>query len=176
VRKIAVVAGPAVLQPAWELGERLSLAAVNASDLFREQVQHATPEGQQLEDYVAAGAAVPTDLLTDIVCAALPEPGHDWLLCNYPKTVDQAEALARRGFEPQVFIELVMTAEDVNRSDFWLAQYRREGTLRALPTYETRMEPVRSRFRTRGTYRSASGFGEPGDVVGRLLAIIAELA
>ncbi|MGI5183438.1 nucleoside monophosphate kinase [Dactylosporangium sp. CA-152071] len=153
----------------------MSLPAVNAGDLFREHMQHATPEGRQLKDYVAAGAEVPVDLPTDIVCAALPEPGHDWLLCNYPKTVDQAEALARRGFEPQAFIELVMTAKDVNRSDFRLAEYRREDTLQALPRYEMRMAPVRSRFRTRGTYRSTSGFGEPEDVERRILAIIAEL-
>ncbi|MEV0568278.1 hypothetical protein [Dactylosporangium sp. NPDC050588] len=67
-----------------------------------------------------------------------------------------------------------MTAEDVNSPGFWLAEYRREDTLRALPRYEALMEPVRSHFRARGTYRSAAGFGAHEDVVARLLAVIAE--
>ncbi|MEV4140496.1 nucleoside monophosphate kinase [Dactylosporangium sp. NPDC049742] len=165
--------GPGVIVDACALGEGLGLRVVNAGDLFRDHVQRATPEGLRMAGYVHAGAAVPTDLLTDVVCAALPESGDDWLLYGHPRTVDQADALARRGCEPQAFIELVMTADDVNRPDFWLAEYRRENTLRVLPAYEAQMEPVRSHFRARGTYRGAAGFGGHEDVASRLLAVLA---
>lgn len=70
----------------------------------------------QLGDHGAKGAdTIPTDLLADVVCAALAELGPEWALYNHPKSVDQAEALTQRGFGPQMLIELTMTVDEVNR-------------------------------------------------------------
>lgn len=83
---------------AENLGERLGLVHLSSGDLFRENMAKGTPLGLKAKEYVDKGLLVPDDLTVTMVLGARPdglEGKVHVLLDGFPRTIPQAEALAR---------------------------------------------------------------------------------
>ena len=83
------------------LGEMLERAygfpRISTGDLLRKAVREGTPLGRRAEGIMAQGGLVPDEVVTGIVREriAAPDCAAGYILDGYPRTIAQAEALAR---------------------------------------------------------------------------------
>ena len=79
------------------LGERIGAPQIASGDLLRAAVRNATPLGLQAKAFMDKGALVPDELVLKMIDARLDDadakPG--FILDGFPRSVPQAEALAR---------------------------------------------------------------------------------
>jgi adenylate kinase len=79
------------------LGERIGAPQIASGDLLRAAVHNATPLGVQAKVFMDKGALVPDELVLKMIDARLDDedakPG--FILDGFPRSVPQAEALAR---------------------------------------------------------------------------------
>jgi adenylate kinase len=77
------------------LGRRFGIPHISTGDLFRENVSHGTPLGQEARRYLDAGELVPDHVTGAMVRRRLEEPDarRGFLLDGFPRTVEQAHAL-----------------------------------------------------------------------------------
>ena len=82
---------------ASELARRLGVPHLSTGDLLRAAVASKTRLGLEAEAHMHAGRLVPDELVLQILQERLREPdaGGGFLLDGFPRTVPQAEALAR---------------------------------------------------------------------------------
>ncbi|MGI5184677.1 nucleoside monophosphate kinase [Dactylosporangium sp. CA-152071] len=180
MRKVALVGGPGIDRsgPAQVLAEAYDLTFISAGDLFRGHVQHRTATGEQMDQYIRAGNLVPEELTATAIADGLAGVGGGWVLSGYPTTVGQAECLTRRGHQPDVVIELVLTEDEygfVMRR--WMEldpqQAERQQEIMLLHSlYQERAEPLRACYQARGMFQTTSGFGDYEDVAARLITIV----
>jgi adenylate kinase len=78
------------------LSERLGVPHVSSGDLFRTNIENATPLGQKAKSYLDAGELVPDEITNEMVRNRLAEPdAHDgFVLDGFPRTRSQAEVLS----------------------------------------------------------------------------------
>jgi adenylate kinase len=177
MHKIALIGGPGTdrSSPGGVLANALGLELISVGNLFRDHVQRRTPVGEQMEQYMRAGELVPDELAVGAIAEALAMTDVGWVLDGYPNTVGRAESLAQRGHEPGAVIELVLSEDEyglVLRRRMELDPQvgeRREALLLMRSRYKERVAPLRAYYEARGVFRTASGFGEPEDVVARLI-------
>lgn len=67
---------------------------LSTGDIFRAEIAEKTGLGLKAQDYVKSGKLVPDAIVVEMVAGKL-EPGGKYLLDGFPRTVEQAEALAR---------------------------------------------------------------------------------
>jgi adenylate kinase len=79
------------------LARELEVPHIATGDLLREAVRAQTPLGREADGYMRAGRLVPDDLVLRILRERLagPDAGSGFLLDGFPRTLAQAEALAR---------------------------------------------------------------------------------
>lgn len=96
-RTIVLVGPPASGKgtQAVRISERLDLPHVASGDLFRENLKHNTPLGQEARHYIERGDLVPDDITIAMVMARLSQPdcAGGAVLDGFPRTITQAEAL-----------------------------------------------------------------------------------
>lgn len=63
-------------------------------DIFRSEMAAKTPLGLKASEYVKAGKLVPDQIVTEMVGGRLEFDGGKYLLDGFPRTLDQAHALA----------------------------------------------------------------------------------
>src|ERR1700694_4058836 len=101
------------------LAEPLKVPHVASGDLLREAVRHRTPLGIQARGYMDKGNLVPDDLVLQLVEERLQQldAQQGFILDGFPRTVAQAEALARglrvRGVALDKVIALGIPDEEV---------------------------------------------------------------
>lgn len=104
------------------LKEQLDIAHLSSGDLFRYHLQQKTELGLQAAEYMNRGALVPDEVVIGIVLDKALEfaPEQGFILDGFPRTTDQAQALAdalaekSRGLDTVVYIS-VPEAELVRR-------------------------------------------------------------
>jgi adenylate kinase len=79
------------------LAEQESIPHISTGDIFRANMSQGTPLGKLAKEYVNAGKYVPDDVTNAMVRDRLAQPDcqNGFILDGYPRTSDQAEALAR---------------------------------------------------------------------------------
>lgn len=79
------------------LSEKLGVPHISTGDLFRANIGQQTPLGLEAKKYLDAGDLVPSDVTNRMVEARVAEPdaANGFVLDGYPRTVDQADALAK---------------------------------------------------------------------------------
>jgi adenylate kinase len=79
------------------LGERIHTPQIGSGDLLREAVRDKTQIGIQAKTYMDKGSLVPDDLVLKLIEARLDQPDAKagFILDGFPRSVPQAEALAR---------------------------------------------------------------------------------
>ncbi len=79
------------------LGERIHAPQIASGDLLREAVRDQTPLGLQARSYMDKGSLVPDELVLKLIDARLDQADakSGFILDGFPRSVPQAEALAR---------------------------------------------------------------------------------
>jgi adenylate kinase len=104
---------------AVRLAARLGVPHISTGDLFRANLQTASPLGVEAKRYMDAGELVPDDITIGMVRERLAEPdaAAGFILDGFPRTVSQAETLhqilAARQCELDAVVELVVPDEVV---------------------------------------------------------------
>lgn len=79
------------------LSEKLGVPHISTGDLFRANISQGTDLGNEAKSYIDAGNLVPAELTNRMVAARVAEPDatEGFLLDGYPRSVEQADALAK---------------------------------------------------------------------------------
>ncbi|KXB06958.1 adenylate kinase [candidate division MSBL1 archaeon SCGC-AAA382C18] len=79
-----------------KISEELDIPHIATGDIFRKEVNEGTYLGKKIEEYVEAGDLVPDDVVNKVVEKRLsgPDCEEGFVLDGYPRTKEQAEALA----------------------------------------------------------------------------------
>ena len=97
---VVLVGGPAAgkSSQARLLSGRLGVPRIGSGDILREHLRKRTRPGRAARSYVERGELVPDDLVSDLVLTRLSQPdaGRGAVLDGFPRTVWQAQTLARR--------------------------------------------------------------------------------
>jgi len=82
---------------AADLVERFHIPHISTGDMFRAAIKTGTPLGLKAKEYLDAGALVPDEVTIGIVNERLAQPDctSGFLLDGFPRTVAQADALAK---------------------------------------------------------------------------------
>jgi len=82
---------------AERLAERLNVPHISTGDLFRSNLRDQTPLGVEAKRFIDAGDLVPDKVTVDMVSDRLdkPDTAVGFILDGFPRTVSQAESLAR---------------------------------------------------------------------------------
>jgi adenylate kinase len=82
---------------ARRLAEELGLPQVATGDLFRQHIKSKTELGQLAQQFIDAGELVPDEVTVSMVRErlAMPDCARGALLDGFPRTISQAEALAK---------------------------------------------------------------------------------
>ena len=75
------------------LAEKLNLKHISTGDLLREELKLKTPLTKKVESYMKAGSLVPDSLIIELLRNNLPE--DDYILDGFPRSLSQAESLAK---------------------------------------------------------------------------------
>ncbi|MFZ4615543.1 MAG: adenylate kinase [Rectinemataceae bacterium] len=77
--------------------EKLGLPHISTGDLFRAAIKNETPLGLKVKSIMASGALVPDEVTIEMVKERLAQPdaAKGWILDGFPRTIPQAEALAK---------------------------------------------------------------------------------
>jgi adenylate kinase len=132
------------------LARSLGVPRHSTGDILRAALCDRTPLGLEAQRYMHAGELVPDDVILGIVGEAIdhPESAPGFVLDGFPRTVVQAEGLARileeRGLELDALIDLVVPDDEIiarlsarGRSDDSLDTIRRR-----LEVYRAETRPV----------------------------------
>lgn len=92
------------------LAKRFGLTHTSTGDILRDAVSKGTEIGLRAKAIMAAGNLVDDDTVNGLVFARLQDEGPDVLFDGYPRTLQQAEALAEflssRGFELGLVVDI----------------------------------------------------------------------
>jgi len=76
------------------LGEKLGFTRLSTGDMLREAVRKGTDLGKEAKKYMDAGGLVPDDVIIGMMKEKLTNIKGSFLLDGFPRTVEQADALA----------------------------------------------------------------------------------
>ena len=70
---------------------------IATGDILRAAIQSYTPLGSRAKEFIDKGQLVPDELVLDLIAERLSQPGTErgFLLDGFPRTIPQAEGLAR---------------------------------------------------------------------------------
>ncbi|MDD2532867.1 MAG: adenylate kinase [Candidatus Methanomethylophilaceae archaeon] len=91
------------------LGDRLGFVRLSTGDMLREAVRNDTPLGREAKKYMDAGALVPNDVIIGMMKDKIRELKGTFLLDGFPRTVEQADALAK---EIDIDVAINLDVED----------------------------------------------------------------
>lgn len=94
--------------------EKYALVHIAAGDLLRAEVASGTENGKRAKEFMEKGQLVPDEIAVMMVKERLLQQDsleNGWLLDGYPRSVSQATALKKLGFDPDIFILLEVPEE-----------------------------------------------------------------
>jgi adenylate kinase len=143
------------------LAERLGIEHISTGDLLRDEVARDTPLGREVAGYMERGELVPDELIIDTLIPHLQAGG--FILDGFPRTVEQARALERRGIPLDAAVNLTVRAPELKRR--LLGRAAAEGRADDTPevidnrlrVYEEQTAPVIDFYRERGLLSEVRG-------------------
>lgn len=96
------------------LSEKYKIPHISTGQIFREHIEAKTELGLKAEKYVAKGELVPDEIVIEITLKKLESlsPNKGYILDGYPRTINQAKALDRSKFKPDIAIEVYVDEEE----------------------------------------------------------------
>ena len=91
------------------LGSELGYTRLSTGDMLREAVRKGTPLGIKAKGYMDSGGLVPNDLIIGLMKEKISEVEGGVILDGFPRTVEQADALAK---EVDVDLAINLDVED----------------------------------------------------------------
>ena len=160
---------------------RLGVPHISTGELFRQHVGAETGLGQRARSYLETGRLVPDGFTNELVRERLSEPdtAAGFLLDGFPRTVNQAELLAKLLAETGDVLDVVLELrvdEDV-LVDRLLARGRADDTVDVIRerqrVYRSETTPLLDYYDD--LLVTVDGAGEVGDVTGRVVAALSAM-
>ncbi len=163
---------------------RLAVPHISTGDIFRANVEHATPLGVEAKRYMDAGEYVPDSVTNAMVRDRLahPDATPGFLLDGYPRTPAQVEQLDGMLGTADValdhVLELTVDTEEIVARLLKRAveQGRADDTedviRRRMQVYAEQTEPLTSLYTRRNLLVRVDGMGEVEDVTARVLSAL----
>ncbi|MGE4167375.1 MAG: adenylate kinase [Xanthobacteraceae bacterium] len=160
---------------AQRLVRKHGIVQLSTGDMLRAAVAAGTPVGLQAKDLMAAGKLVPDAVVVAIIADRIKEPDarRGFILDGFPRTVPQAEALAKllaeRGLKLDAVVELKVDEEIlVRRIENRVAEMTARGEkLRAddnpavlrdrLAAYRAQTAPLSAYYADKGMLKTVDG-------------------
>ena len=79
-----------------KLSEELGYTRLSTGDMLREAVRNGTELGMKAKSYMDSGALVPNDLIIGLMKEKIAQAKGGVILDGFPRTVEQADALAQQ--------------------------------------------------------------------------------
>lgn len=97
------------------LSERYNIPAISTGSIIRNNISNGTELGKKAKGYIDEGRLVPDELVIDLVLHRLTEDDckGGFILDGFPRTVNQAEALAKGGIGIDKVIEFTTDDEEI---------------------------------------------------------------
>jgi adenylate kinase len=162
------------------LSEAAKLPRVSTGDLLRSAVERGTALGLEAKGYMDQGLLVPDEVIIGLIeeVLASPEAQNGVIMDGFPRTVEQARAIAglleaRGSAVDRVLLIAVPEAELVRRM---LGRAAREGRSddtpeaiqQRLDVYREQTEPLVSYYRERGALVEVDGTGTVAEISTRV--------
>lgn len=103
------------------LSEHLAVPHISSGDLFRENIDNATPLGKEAKSYLDAGELVPDEVTNEMVRQRLAaaDAAEGFLLDGFPRTTPQADVLggilAENGMQLTAVVQFEVPREELVR-------------------------------------------------------------
>jgi adenylate kinase len=99
------------------IAARYRIPKISTGDMLRAAVRGGTPLGREAKDIMDAGGLVSDDIILALVSDRIREPdcAVGFLFDGFPRTIPQAEGLARAGVALDRVIELAVDDEEIVR-------------------------------------------------------------
>ena len=99
---------------AQPLSVRYKTPHISTGDIFRQEMEKASPLGLKVQEYVNSGRLAPDELVLEVMTVRLSQPDclNGFLLDGFPRTVNQAESLdayltnAKRPLDKVLYLSL----------------------------------------------------------------------
>jgi len=164
------------------LTEKYGIVQLSTGDMLRAAVKAETPVGLKARDMMARGELVPDDVVVSIVADRIEQPDakNGFILDGFPRTVPQAQALARmleqKGIALDAAIELKVdegilhdriakrVADMKARGETVRADDNPEALEKRVHAYRLQTAPLVSYYKQNGLLRSTDGMASIAEV------------
>lgn len=101
------------------LAKELDIPQISTGDLFRENIQSATPIGLKAKNFIQTGALVPDEVVLDMFFDRIKKNDckHGYVLDGIPRTLYQADVIAEKIVPDVNFHVLCLNVEDATLID-----------------------------------------------------------
>jgi adenylate kinase len=176
---------------AQRLVAKHGIVQLSTGDMLRAAVAAGTPVGQRAKDIMARGELVPDEVVVAIIEDRIEQPDarKGFILDGFPRTVPQAEALARllerKGLKLDAVIELkVDDGALLKRIETRIAQMKERGeAIRAddnpealkkrLDAYHAQTAPLSEHYRGKGMLKVTDGMASIDEVTQAINTLLA---
>jgi adenylate kinase len=95
--------------------ERFGIPQISTGDMLRAAIKAGTPLGKQAQKVMDAGHLVSDDIIIGLVKERLKQPDskRGYLFDGFPRTIPQAEAIARGGMDIDHVLEIEVPDDDI---------------------------------------------------------------
>ncbi len=163
---------------------KLGIPHISTGELFRTNLQEATPLGIEAKKYMESGEYVP-DIVTNAMVAerlSRPDAARGFLLDGYPRTVDQVHALnamlAQSELALDSVIEITANTDEVvarllNRAkEQGRVDDTEEVIRRRMEVYAEQTAPLNELYLLQGVLLRVDGMGTIDEVSARIMAAL----
>ena len=97
------------------VSKRLAIPTISTGAIIREAIKNETQMGMSAKSYIEKGALVPDEVVIGIIKdrLAMDDCKQGFILDGFPRTIPQAEALAKMNIDIDVVLNIEVADEDI---------------------------------------------------------------
>ncbi len=155
---------------------------LSTGDAFRAAIKNETPLGVKVKSILDDGKLVPDEIVVALVDEAMQNDRFDkgFILDGFPRTVDQAKALAdimrRRGSAIDAFVVLSVPEEELVKRIMSRGEGRADDTEEKIKTrlevYHKETKPVQGYYEAKGLVKEIDGIGSIEEIFERITSAL----
>ena len=95
--------------------EKFNIPQISTGDMLRAAIKEGAPLGLEAKKFMDRGALVPDDIVIELVKQRVkaPDCAGGFIIDGFPRTIPQAEALARAGIDVDYVIEIDVGDDEI---------------------------------------------------------------
>jgi adenylate kinase len=95
--------------------EKFKIPQISTGDMLRAAIKDGAPLGVEAKKFMDRGALVPDDIVIELVKQRVkaPDCASGFIIDGFPRTIPQAEALARAGIDVDYVIEIDVSDDEI---------------------------------------------------------------